>query len=112
MKYLILIVLIFVTTTLQAESFTKVTKVSGLTSGGDYMRVALDDMLEAEGCKNQGYYLLDASDQLSNVMFQLLLVAKTSKQKLYVQIDGCKVLEDREYPLITHVYLCDSQYCS
>lgn len=112
MKYLILFVMIFITTTLHAESFTKVTRISGLTSGGDYVRVVLDNMLEAEECKNQGYYLLDVSDGLGDVMLQLLIVAKTSKQKLSIQIDGCKALEDREYPLITHVYLCDSQHCS
>ncbi len=108
MKYIILLVMLLISTTLHAESFTTVTRISGLTSGGDYVRVVLDNMVEAEGCKSQGYYLLDVSDRQSDVMLQLLLVAKTSKQKLSIQIDGCKALDDRQYPLITHVYLCDS----
>ncbi len=111
MKNFILIIMVFFATALHAESFTETTRISGLTSGGEYVRVVLDDMVEAEDCKNQNYYLLDVSDSLGDTMLQLLLVAKTTKQKVSIQIDGCQALEDREYPLITHVYLCDSQYC-
>jgi hypothetical protein len=111
MDKIILVMLVVVANALHAESFTEVTRISGLTSGGEYVRVVLDDMLEAEDCKNQNYYLLDTSNRVGDVMLQLLLVAKSTRQKISIQIDGCQAFEDREYPIITHVYLCDSQYC-
>lgn len=112
MKYILASLIMFLALPLHAESFTKVTKISGLTTNGTFMRVVLDDMLEAEGCKNQNYYLFDVASDPGKVMLQLLLAAKVNKQKVSIQIDGCMEIEDREYPVVTHVYLCDSKYCS
>lgn len=113
MKFFLIVSIIFsaLQMPLHAESFTKVTKIKGLTSGGPYVRLKLDNMLEAEGCKNQSYYLLNTSDVSNQIMFQLLLTAKADNQKVSIQIDGCGQLEDREYPLVTHVYLCKSKFC-
>lgn len=109
-KYLMLLIL-FTPLLLHAESFTQVTKVSGLTSDGEYVRVVLEDMLEAEGCKNQNYYFLDVTGEPGKIMLQILLAAHTNKEKVSIQIDGCQKIEDREYPVVTHVYFCDTEYC-
>jgi len=112
MKNFTIFLLILLISSVHAESFTEVTKIRGFTSDGTFVRVVLDDMLEAEGCKNQNYYYLDASSDPGKIMLQILLAAKAHKQKVSIQIDGCKEVEDREYPVVTHVYLCDTEYCS
>lgn len=112
MKYFLIALYLILVPPLHAESFTKVTKISGLTSNGLGVRVVLDHMLEAEGCKNQGYYYLDVSNDPGKIMMQLLLAVKSNNEKVSIQIDGCVDVEDRQYPVITHVYYCDSEYCS
>lgn len=111
MKYFLAVLIIILALPLHAESFTQVTKISGLTSDGKYVRVVLEDMLEAEGCKNQNYYYLDVLEEPGKIMLQILLAAQTNKDKVSIQIDGCKKIEDREYPVVTHVYFCDTEYC-
>jgi len=112
MKSVLFIFLYSISFLTHAESFTQVTKIKGITSDGNYVRVVLDDMLEAEGCKNQNYYFFELSQESGKNMLHILLAAKTNNEKVSIQIDGCKKVEDREYPVVTHVYFCDTEYCS
>ena len=96
---------------LNAESFTRVTKISGLTSNGVIVRVVLEDMIQAEGCKNNGYYVFDVTKESGRILFQLLLTAKANNDSVSVQTNGCMKIDDREYAIVTHVYYCKTQYC-
>jgi|GEM_PF-3486113 len=112
MKYILAVFLLFIIIPLYAKSFTEVTKISGLTTNGAYVRVVLENMLEAEGCKDQNYYYLDMATEQGKIMLQFLLEAHINNKAVSIQIDGCKEIYDREYPIVNHVYICDTEFCN
>ncbi|WP_156804555.1 hypothetical protein [Gallaecimonas xiamenensis] len=89
-----------------SASYSEISFVSGLTVGGGYVRVKLENMKEAEGCKiSKFYYLQPSSNQ---EIFSSLLAMKAAKQKVSFQLSGCQ----NDMPVITHMYMCDTDFCN
>lgn len=89
-----------------AESYSNVSTVKGMTVGVGFARIQLVSMKAAENCLNSNYYWLDTSQ--GKEMFSALLAAKASGSELSLQLVGCQ----GDMPKITHVYICDKPFCS
>ncbi|NMH63824.1 hypothetical protein [Shewanella salipaludis] len=106
MKYLVVFSLLLVSSLSWSESYSNVSIVKGLTIGATHARVQLESMKLAEGCSNIKFYFLDI--QNNKEMFSSILAAKASGQKVSFQLLGC----ENDTAKISHVYLCDTQFCS
>lgn len=102
-----LIALLLICNQAYGESYSDVTTVKGLSIGTDYVRVQLDSMKQAEGCPSVHYYYLDTSD--SKNIYSALLSAKLSNQQLSLQLTGCDA--SGKMAKISHLYMCDKQFC-
>ena len=107
MKNLCLLTLTLFAANVQAETYSEVSTVKGITIGTTTAaRVVLDSMkpgVESQ-CSDQKYYSLDLSNK---EMFSGILAAKASGAKLSFQLNGC----ENNRPKIVHVYLCDQKFC-
>jgi len=106
MKKILVILTLLSMNYIDAASYSEVSKIKGMTIGVNHVRVQLEVMKPAEQCSVSNYYFLDTS--VSKDMYSALLSAKASGQLLSLQLDGCHL----NMPKISHVYLCDTHFCS
>jgi hypothetical protein len=106
MKYILALSLTLACNFAYSESYSNVSTVKGLTIGAISARVQLDSMKLAEGCSNEKFYLLDSEN--NKAMFSSILAAKASGQKVSFQLIGC----ENDTAKISHVYMCDTKFCS
>ena len=111
MKYFGLLIILYSGITL-ATDYSDVTTINGFSIGQDFVRIKLNEMKVVEGCPDQNWYVLDTTTEGDRVFFSGLLSANAANMELSLQLTGCHQAGIRSYPKITHVYLCDTQYCN
>lgn len=111
MKYFGLLIVFYSGVTF-STAYSYVTTISGISVGENYVRVKLSEMNVVEGCVDQNWYVLDTTNQTQEIFFSSLLSANAANMELSLQLTGCHQAGIRSYPKITHVYLCDTQYCN
>lgn len=96
-----------------AESYSEASTVTALTLGANGIRVKLNKMKSVESCVTQDYYYLDTpDDDRYDKLVSALMAAKVSQQKLSFQFVGCSQVGSKSYPKISHIYFCDTSFCS
>ncbi|WP_432467884.1 hypothetical protein [Agarivorans sp. Z349TD_8] len=111
-RHLIAIALLSFSSTSIAESYSDPSVITALTFGTDGVRVRLESMKAAESCETQNYYFLHTPDESHDKLISVLLSAKVAQQKVSLQLAGCHQLGANNYPKISHIYFCDTSFCS
>lgn len=108
MKYLWLLILFAVANLAVAESYSNASTIKAITVGTTYARVQLTSMpsTPAESCSSSTFYYLDLTT--GSEIYSATLAAKLAGEKISFQLIGCQ----SGMPKITHVYLCDTLFCS
>ncbi|EAQ64327.1 hypothetical protein MED121_04388 [Marinomonas sp. MED121] len=95
-----------------SASYSEVSIVKGVSIGENFVRVKLQNMKSLENCPHQSWYVLDTTADSSKLLYSGILSANAAKTKLSLQITDSHSVGSKTYPKITHVYLCDTAFCS
>lgn len=107
MRSLILLLLALMTNNAYANTSNGKGTITGITVGADFARIKTTNMIEAEDCSEQYWYILDFASDPNNAMYSALLAAQASGQPVRFMLSGCT----RNSPKIIHVYLCENSNC-
>lgn len=91
-----------------AATYTDPDLITNMSVGLDHARVKTATMVQAEGCSNAAWYILDFTSTANPEMYAMLLAAKASGQKVHFQLSGCR----DGYAKVTHVYNCNNASCT
>jgi hypothetical protein len=110
-KTALLLSVLALATTANAETYSKVNPIKNITVGSGMIRVRLADntgSFEPCAIERDWYYLeLNSTTPGMKEMYAAILSAKASGQNVFLQLSGCI----SGYSVIKHVYMCDSLFC-
>ena len=111
MKYL-LVLSFFLSFVAHSAEYPAPSTITALTFSEAGVRVKMTAMSSSDMCPDSKYYYLDTANAGSDKLVSVLLAAKLSQQKIWFQLNGCAGDGSYSYKKITHVYLCDTMWCS